>query len=394
MDSVAGAERGAARDRAQLAGLHVGLLLLYAGLAFFYYRHVALVADRVSVPPGGDFINIWTAAKLALAGQAGILYDPAAWHEAQKALFGDAVEFHNYGYPPFFLPFIIGFGLLPYKAAWAAWCAGTFALFAVSVRRLTGAGRGVLLLLALAPASYVNVLTGQNGFLSAALFTGGLALLPNRPVAAGAAFGLLVYKPHLGILIPPALAARGAWTAFGVAAAAVLALFAAGALLYGPAMTVTYLTQVAQAQARVMTRGEGVFLMMMPSAFAALRLLGAPAAAGYALSALLMFCGAAATLFAWRRCADAGLRAAVLLCAAQLCVPYLLCYDMTLGSVAAILLFPHVRGRGERAVLLALWFAPLLTIFMNFAGLPAGPLILAAALVLSLRCAARYSATE
>lgn len=47
----------------------------------------------------------------------------------------------------------------------------------------------------------------QNGFLSAGLFGGALVLLERRPVLAGALFGLLTYKPHLGLLVPIVLIA-------------------------------------------------------------------------------------------------------------------------------------------------------------------------------------------
>ena len=74
------------------------------------------------------------------------------------------------------------------------------------------AGRGDILLLALAfPAVLVNLGHGQNGFLTAALLGGALVVLDRRPIVAGILFGLLVYKPQFGLMIPLALVAGGHW---------------------------------------------------------------------------------------------------------------------------------------------------------------------------------------
>ena len=51
--------------------------------------------------------------------------------------------------------------------------------------------------------------TGQNAFLTAALFGGATLLVDRRPVMAGLLFGALCYKPHFGLLVPVALAACG-----------------------------------------------------------------------------------------------------------------------------------------------------------------------------------------
>lgn len=53
------------------------------------------------------------------------------------------------------------------------------------------------LLLAVAfPAVLINIRHGQNGFLTAALLGGALAVLERRPLLAGILFGLLAYKPR------------------------------------------------------------------------------------------------------------------------------------------------------------------------------------------------------
>jgi hypothetical protein len=69
--------------------------------------------------------------------------------------------------------------------------------------------------------------------LTAALFGAATLLIDGRPVPAGLLFGMLCYKPHLGLLIPVALAAGRRWRAFTAAVAAVLGLCAFSAVLFG-----------------------------------------------------------------------------------------------------------------------------------------------------------------
>ena len=64
------------------------------------------------------------------------------------------------------------------------------------------------------PPVLINAITGQAGFLIAALFIGGMALLPKRPLLGGMLLGLMVIKPQLGLVLPFALAAGREWRAF------------------------------------------------------------------------------------------------------------------------------------------------------------------------------------
>ena len=77
------------------------------------------------------------------------------------------------------------------------------------------------------PACPINAIGGQNGFLSAALFLGGVLNIDRRPILSGVLIGLLTFKPHLGVVLPFALVALGAWRVIASAAVTALALFAA-----------------------------------------------------------------------------------------------------------------------------------------------------------------------
>src|SRR5712672_847126 len=83
------------------------------------------------------------------------------------------------------------------------------------------------------PVVLANTMVGQNGFLTAALIGGTLYLLPTRPILSGICLGLLSYKPQYGVLFPLALIAGAYWTAFTSAAIVTIAIAVISWLAFG-----------------------------------------------------------------------------------------------------------------------------------------------------------------
>jgi len=223
---------------------------------------------------------------------------------------------------------------------------------------------------------------------------GGLAVLPRRPIVAGVLFGLLTFKPQLGLLIPVALAAGGHWRAFAAAAITALALLAGSVGLVGLGGWEAYVTKVLAVQERFLTVGVGFFKLMMPSPFMAARLLGLGATVGYVAQAVCALSAAAATLWAWRRDVAPELRVAVVLIGTFLVSPYAFNYDMTIISVAVVILAVHGLREGfvfgERAVLTAAWFVPVAMMYLH-AVVPVAPLVVVALFAVALRRVAIFS---
>src|SRR3546814_14056024 len=69
------------------------------------------------------------------------------------------------------------------------------------------------------PGGLVNIWAGHYGFLIGALALYGWRWLDEHPQRAGIIFGIMTFKPHLGVLIALALLVRREWTAIGYAAA-------------------------------------------------------------------------------------------------------------------------------------------------------------------------------
>ena len=114
-------------------------------------------------------------------------------------------------YPPTFLLIVLPLALVPYLWALAGWTLATLAAYLSVLRKIAPSEETVWLTLAF-PGAWINLINGQNGFLTAALLGGGLVYPEQQPVLAGFLFGLLVIKPHLGIFVPLALVVSRRWT--------------------------------------------------------------------------------------------------------------------------------------------------------------------------------------
>ncbi len=241
-----------------------------------YYRPAEGGLDVTGHPIGRDFINAWAGPRLAFAGQLDTLFDLRAYHAAIGTLFGTPLPFHNWSYPPFTLLLLGPLGQLPYFVALAIWTIGLFAAFAGVTLSCVPPGRRLhaLLLLCLAPACLINAAGGQNGFLTGALLLGGLLALDRRPVLAGLLFGLLTYKPQLGLVLPPVLIALGAWRTIAAACATTVALVGASVLAFGVDPWRHNLGETSAFLYGLLDSFEGFYPYMMASVFAGARTFG------------------------------------------------------------------------------------------------------------------------
>ncbi|MFJ5489548.1 hypothetical protein ACIKTA_19280, partial [Hansschlegelia beijingensis] len=92
-----------------------------------------LPLDAAGYALGRDFVNVWNGARLALAGEAAILFDRDAYQASLAAAFGPGFPDHNWSYPPHALLLFAAFGAMPYLAALALWLALTGAAFLAAV---------------------------------------------------------------------------------------------------------------------------------------------------------------------------------------------------------------------------------------------------------------------
>jgi len=346
--------------------------------------------DPTGKPLGTDFTSFWAASKLALAGAPAAAYDVSAHHAQQTALFGRDTGYAAFFYPPIFLLICLPLALLPYLVSLAAWLVATGALYWRMARAWLGESLGAMPILAF-PAVLTNIGHGQNGFLSAALFGGGALWLGRRPILAGLCLGALAYKPHLGIMIPIALAIAGRWKTFAAAGAAVVALAAASYGLFGLETWRGFLADSAVARSALEQGLVGD--AKMQSAFAAARLWGGGVGLAYGVQAAVAAFAAGALLWLRRRAPNSGAEGPAMIVAALLASPFLLDYDLIILAAPLAWMLRAGDAKGflswEKTLLLAAFVLPAVSrTLATEARLPLAPFVMAALLVAILRRAA------
>jgi len=370
----------------------VGVWLFIPVLTWFYWP----AADSLDVQGyaiGRDFINTWAGPQLAFGGRLAALFDFPAYNHAIGELFGHPLRyFHAWVYPLHALPVLWPLGQLPYLVALALWTFGLFAVFAAVVLREVAPDKRLTagLALACAPACLINVIGGQTGFLTGALLLGGILAIDRRPILAGVLFGLLTLKPHLGLVLPFALIALGAWRVIASATLTFAALIAISVALFGIGPWLDYLHVTSAREILVFERFEGFLTYMVCSVLAAGRMLHVPYQVALAIQLAVSLPVLVAACRAVRRTADPCRRAFVLAAAAPLVSPYVFNYDLpALAAVQVWMLAGRLPWRREWAALsLVAWATPLALMYSGLLGIAIAPPILILMFCASVQMAA------
>lgn len=353
--------------------------------------------DHWNRPLGVDFSGVWVAGQEVLSGHPAQPYDNAAHAAAQGAAFGASDSFLPWPYPPYLLAAAGPLAAMPYMLALALWQGATGLLYIAAVlRAVSGAAlrrRDVCIAALAFPAVAINLVHGQNGFLSAGLLALGGFCLPRRPLVAGLLLGLLAYKPQFAIVVPVAIVAGSYWRAGVAAGVTVVAMTLATLLAFGPAPWQAFAESLTFAQ-HVILEGGGLESWKLQSAFAAIRLLGGSVALAYAPQAIVTLIVLMTLAALWRSGADLRLKVAGLLVAALLATPYAVDYDMVLlgPALAALAAFevtsPYRSRPFVRSLLAIAWAVPLLArpAAMGLS-IPLGFLVMALVYALVLRAA-------
>jgi alpha-1,2-mannosyltransferase len=333
--------------------------------------------DRFGYLIGRDFVNTWMGANSALSG------GPAAWFDFETSKAALAARFypdfphHNWSYPPHLLLMTWPLAFVPYLPGYLMWCALGLVLYVLAASE-GGRRRERLFMLVVAPAVWINIFAGQNGFLISALMIAGLAQLSRRPVLSGVCFGLLTIKPQLGLLLPVMLVLTGQWRAILAAVVTTAALVVATGLWFGFEIWPEYIHQVLPVQSAILTEGQGIFTIMMPTVFMNARIAHLPLEVAWSLQIAMSFLAVAAVAWTYWRRRDPVLSVALFVTASFLVTPYAFNYDMVVfGWIIALL-----REKGGEPIddrlAMAVWTLPVTAMLLGLFGVPGSALVLVA----------------
>jgi alpha-1,2-mannosyltransferase len=350
--------------------------------------------DRLEKPIGSDFLQFWTASNLALTSRAWAVYEPNLFYAAQQKVTGVFYPL-PWHYPPSFLLIVLPLAFLPYLLSLLLWILATLLLYVVVIRFIAPHPYALMLTLAF-PATFQNVIHGQNGFLSAAFLGGGIALIGRHPIAAGVLFGLLTYKPHLAVLLPAALIAGGHWRSLAAMVLTTASVTGATLILFGEELWISFFRNILFAANLLMS--EAFPLFKVPSVFASALLAGAPAIVAAILQAIVGFMVLAVVVFVWsRKKTPFYIKASCLSLAVLMATPHIFEYDLTILAIPLAYLGINAWETRyctvtEEIVLGLAWISPLiLSPIAKATSVQLGPCCFIALLVITLGHLKRFS---
>jgi len=145
--------------------LNAAFVLLVVNASFFLalcISHSWIFDEQGRVIPT-DFINVWSAGKLALDGRPGLAWDWDIQKQLQVAVLGrNYVGNFAWHYPPPFLFIASLLAHFPYAVAFIGWAATSLMPYLAVMRAIVGRRFGLLLAAAF-PAIVANAMVGQNG---------------------------------------------------------------------------------------------------------------------------------------------------------------------------------------------------------------------------------------
>ncbi|MGC2413868.1 MAG: glycosyltransferase family 87 protein [Stellaceae bacterium] len=321
-----------------LAGIFLTLFAVYGA------ADLAVAITRGWPGGFGDSFALWSFGRFLRDHVATAIYDPVALRSAQLTLGMAPGASYPFPYPPSFLLVVWPLGQLPGWLACAALVAVSLPLYLWATLGRNWHSPALAAALA-APTTAIAIVSGQSGFLAAALLVGGLRLAASYPAAGGVLFGLLTYKPQLGLLVPVAIVAARLWRTLIAAGVTAILLVAVTSLLFGGAIWPSWVALL-PAFSRQFTAESSQVIHLMPTILVALVRLGATPATAQ-LAQWVGTAGAAAIVWMLFRAGPPQLAGAGLLVAAVLATPYAFVYDMPGITTAVIWLVAERQRAGD-----------------------------------------------
>ena len=366
----------------RLASLRKRFWLAGGGVALFLLTLVAAgplfdpSPDDGKLDLGYDFLPAYVAGHFARTGEYQKMYDRVAFSEMQTRVIREAGLDMDGRYgaglnPPHFALMFAPLSALPYRTAAAAWC-GLNVLFAAGsiflLARMLPASfslRGLVPLLVVVSMPFCQAVGHQqNTLLSLLLLTTAVTFWrAGYSFAAGAAAGLLFYKPQLAAVVALVIVVDlGRRAALGLGVIGLLTLLVTVACMPGALaeylqtlpLNVDWIQNKLHYNWGRQTTFLGFWRLLIQgrqpgSVLPAVRLLYGASAAAIAVAFAMEWWRARRAV---RHGSDAGTARDRLIAASVACgpllIPYFMDYDLLLLSAAAVLFASGLIGRDPR----------------------------------------------
>lgn len=328
--------------RLQAFGGRLGWQVALAGasVTLIFVAAILLAAVVATSRPGTlalhiDFKVFWAAGKLVLAGE------PLAVLEADRLALVHLREpevWMPWLYPPAYLFFIAPFGAFSFSTAFTLAAGLSVTLAAFAVRPFVAGVTPLWIALSLAPAYMPALMIGQNSLVwMAGLLAALAALRGGRWVLAGVLIGCLTLKPQLGVMIPFALLAVGAWRTIIAATVTALLLLALPTLVVGVPFWDLLADNVLRQGSQLQANLADIELLVGPVSL--LQPFGIPPALARIVQVAIGFASAASVVVLWRaQNLSFDAKVAGLLTAILLSAPYLWYYEAALMPAIGLFL--------------------------------------------------------
>ena len=330
---------------------HAALLGLVVWAAYAFNMATSGRLDREGQLKGADFLHEYVLGNIARMHAGGLLYDaPGQAALAQQLLHQAPNEVYLPVYGPQYSLVFLPFSWLPYGWAAAAWMLASGLIYFICCwlllrrfARLREDPTTIFILAASFPGFFFMIASGQNSILALIAFTiAFFCFRAKRMFLAGAALGLLMYKPQFGVMAAVLFLLTMEWRVVVGALVTGVGQLAVAAAYYGRSVVTDYFASLVHINQNAGALEPHLDRMHSLRSFWQLLLpWHGIASLLYALTALT---AVVITIKCWQSNAPFELRYAVFLLGSVLVDPHLTDYDL-------VMLVPAFLAIGEFVLL-------------------------------------------
>jgi hypothetical protein len=341
-------------------------LLFYVFIFAIWMSVTSLHPEDTSKRISRDFINVYAAGVAVHEGKPAEVYDSDRHKDLEDRVVhckDGADHCYSWFYPPVFLSVAWLTAFLPYTWALAAYCIiGGIACGAALYKLVPY--KGALSAIVAFPGTSVNLLAGQNGVITTAILAAGLFALDEAPVAAGAIFGVLSYKPQFFVLVPLALTAGRYWKALAATIASAIVYAGFSLIAFGFESWLGFMSSLAAARSNILENSSDFLLGRMHTVYSMARMFGGGMQTAHIIQDVVSSAAVLVLIAIWRhRSLSLAVRGASLSTVLLLASPYSFFYDQVLLAIPIALLAREGVQKGflsfEKIFLCFLWLLPL-----------------------------------